>query len=187
MGNPGAVTELLTAWSAGDRSAGEALMPLVYEELRRLARSHMQRERPDHTLQSTALVNEVYLRLAGQKTVEWRARAQFFAIAASMMRHILVDHARRRNYAKRGAGAVRVDADEVALVTDRNEEVAAVDEALERLAELDARQSRIVEMRYFAGMTIEEIAAVLEVSPATVKRDWTSAKAWLARDLRNGR
>jgi RNA polymerase sigma-70 factor (ECF subfamily) len=183
----GVVTELLAAWSAGDESARDSLMPLVYDELRRLARRQMRRERPGHTLQTTALVNEAYLRLAGQHPIEWRTRAHFFGMAAAMMRRILVDYARRRQYAKRGGGAVRCSLDDVAAVAgERSAEIVAVDEALTRLSAIDERGCRIVEMRYFGGLTVEEIGSVLHISAATVKRDWTAAKAWLAHELRNG-
>jgi RNA polymerase sigma factor (TIGR02999 family) len=188
MDQAGEVTELLVAWSAGDETARDTLIPLVYDELRKLARRSMRRERPDHTLQTTALVNEAYIRLAGQREVKWRERAHFFAIAAEMMRRILVDHARRRQYGKRGGGVVHAELDDALHVADeRSAEVVAVDDALKRLADLDPRQGRIVEMRYFGGLTNEEIAAVLDISPATVKREWSSAKAWLARELRSAR
>jgi RNA polymerase sigma-70 factor (ECF subfamily) len=184
----GVVTELLAAWSAGDESARDSLMPLVYDELRRLARRQMRRERPGHTLQTTALVNEAYLRMAGQHQIEWQTRAHFFAMAAAMMRRILVDHARRRQYAKRGGGAARCSLDDVAAVAvERSAEIVAVDEALTRLSAIDERGCRIVEMRYFGGLTVEEIGSVLHISAATVKRDWTAAKGWLAHELRNGR
>jgi RNA polymerase sigma factor (TIGR02999 family) len=183
----GAVTELLAAWSAGDESARDSLMPLVYKELRRLARRQMRCERPGHTLQTTALVNEAYLRMAGQQQIEWRTRAHFFAMAAAMMRRILFDHARRRQVAKRGGGAVPCSLDDVAVVAaERSGEIVAIDEALTRLSALDERGYRIVEMRYFGGLTVEEISIVLNISAATVKRDWTAAKAWLAHELRGG-
>jgi RNA polymerase sigma factor (TIGR02999 family) len=178
------VTELLAAWGDGDRAALDALMPLVYDELRRLARSHMRRERPGNTLQTSALINEAYLRLVDQKEARWQNRAHFFGVAAQMMRRILVDHARARRYQKRGGGARRVSLDEALVVSDeRAREVVALDEALEALAAVDARKSRLVELRFFGGLSIEEAAEVLGVSPGTVMRDWTLAKAWLRRAL----
>ena len=186
MAAAGEVTELLAAWSAGDESARDSLMPLVYEELRRVASRHMRRERPDHTLQTTGLVNEAYLRLAGQRQIEWQTRAHFFAVASEMMRRILVDHARHRQFAKRGGNAIRESVDEVTVAAgELSAEIIAVDEALGRLAALDERGGRIVELRYFGGLTVEEVAGVLEISPATVKREWTVAKAWLAHELRS--
>ena len=186
MSAPGEITGLLIAWQAGDESARDSVMTLVYDELRRIARRHMRGEREGHVLQTTALVNEAYLRLNAARDIDWRTRAHFFALAAEMMRRILVDHARSRDYAKRGGGALHVGLDEAADVADtKNAEVLAIDDALRKLSELDERQARIVEMRYFAGLTIEEIGAALDVSPATVKREWTSAKAWLARELKD--
>lgn len=179
------VSELLSAWSAGDESARERLMPAVYDELRRLARHHMRAERGDHTLQTTALVHEVYLRLVGQRSAEWKTRAQFFAIAATMMRRILVDHARRRASGKHGGGMIRCELDDaVAAAESRSAEVIAVDAALDQFAAIDERASRIVELRYFGGLTVDQVATALELSVATVKRDWAAAKAWLARELR---
>lgn len=179
------VNDLLSAWSAGDESARERLMPAVYDELRRLARHHMRAERADHTLQTTALVHEVYLRLVGQRSADWKTRAQFFAVAATMMRRILVDHARRRAYAKRGGGMIRCAIDDaVAAAESRSSEIIAVDEALDQFSVIDERAARIVELRYFGGLTVEQVASVLELSVATVKRDWAAAKAWLARELR---
>lgn len=179
------VTRLLVQWTDGDPRALDALLPLVYDELRRLARSYLQRERSDHTLQSTALVHEAYLRLVGQN-VSWQNRAHFFGIAAQMMRRILVDHARGRNSAKRGEGVCKVTLDEeVAGAAQRNLDVIALDEALTNLARLDPQQSRIVELRFFAGLSIEATSEVLKISPATVKRDWAMAKAWLFREMRS--
>ncbi len=176
-------SELLEQWTHGDAKALDALFPLVYDELRRLARSYLRSERSGHTLQSTALVNEAYLRLVNQHA-SWQNRAHFFGIAAQMMRRILVDYARRHNAARRGEGACKVTLDEqIAGAQERDIDVMAVDEALTRLAELDAQQSRIVELRFFAGLSIEETAEVLKLSPATVKRDWAMAKAWLYREM----
>ena len=181
------VSQLLLAWSDGDRRALEELMPLVYDELRRLARRYMGRERRGHTLQTSALVNEAYLRLVDQREVRWQSRAHFFGIAAQLMRRILVDHARRRGYEKRGGGALQVSLDEAMIVSqDRAAEVVALDEALRALAEIDARKSQIVELRFFGGLSIEEAAEVLQVSPGTVMREWTLAKAWLKREMTGG-
>jgi RNA polymerase sigma factor (TIGR02999 family) len=178
------VTQLLMSWSEGNQGALDQLTPLVYDELRRLAGRYLRHERPDHTLQSTDLVHEAYLRLVDQQSVRWQSRAHFFGIAAQMIRRILVDHARKRHAAKRGAAPVKLALDEaVAAAGPRDVDLVALDEALEGLARLDAQQSRVVELRFFAGLTIEETAEVLRVSPATVKRDWTTAKAWLYRDL----
>jgi RNA polymerase sigma factor (TIGR02999 family) len=178
------LTQLLIAWSDGDRAALDKLTPLVYEELRRLAHHYMSRERPGHTLQTTALVNEAYLRLVNRKGVHWQNRAHFFAIAAQCMRSILVDHARSLAYAKRGGGATKIALDEATIVSqERGAEVVALDEALLALAEIDRKQSRIVELRYFGGLTIEETAEVLDLSPATIKREWSTAKAWLYHQL----
>jgi len=178
------VTQLLIDWSNGDRSAFDELMPLVYEELRRLAHHYMSRERVGHTLQTTALVNEAYIRLVNRKDVHWQNRAHFFAISAQLMRTILVDHARSHGYAKRGGGVRQIPLDEsVVVAPDRTEEVIELDEALTRLATFDSQQSRIVELKFFGGLTIEETAAVLGISPATVKREWNTARAWLFREL----
>jgi RNA polymerase sigma factor (TIGR02999 family) len=177
------VTRLLLRWTEGDQNALNDLLPLVYDELRRLARSYLQRERPGHTLQSTGLVNEAYLRLVDQN-VSWQNRAHFFGIAAQMMRRILVDHARARDAAKRGAGDFKVTLDEDIVVSGaRDVDVIALDIALDNLAKLDPQQGRIVELRFFAGLSIEETSEVLSISPATVKRDWAMAKAWLAREM----
>jgi len=178
---------MLESWSAGNPEALERLMPLVYDELRRVASRHLGRERREHTLQPTALVHEAYLRLVDQRSAKWRSRAQFFAVAARVMRRILVDHARARGAAKRGQGAVRVSLDDVRppAAPARGDEVdlVALDAALERLADLDERQARIVELRYFAGLSIEETAGALGIGAATVKRDWALARAWLRREL----
>jgi RNA polymerase sigma factor (TIGR02999 family) len=181
------VTRLLVAWSNGDQAALEQLTPLVYSELHRLAHRYLGRERKGHTLQTTALVHEAYLRLIDQKEVRWQNRAHFFAIAAQMMRRILVDYARSRNVARRGGGAQQVSLDEAMEVSDeRASDVIALDEALKGLSELDQRKSRIIELRFFGGLSIEETAEVLGVSPGTVMRDWTFAKAWLQREINRG-
>lgn len=178
------VTELLVAWSNGNQAARDQLMGVVYDELHRLARRYMRRESPGHTLQTSALLNEAFLRLVDQKNVHWQNRAHFFGIAAQMMRRILVDYARSRNYEKRGGGVRALSLDEAFIVSDaRNEEVVNVHEALEKLTEFDARKGQIVELRFFGGLSIEETAEVLGVSPGTVMRDWTLAKAWLRREL----
>lgn len=174
------VTQLLAAWGDGDQAALDQLVPMVYEELRRLARSYMRRERQNHTLQTTALVNEAYLRLVDQKHMRWQNRAHFFAISAQLMRRILVDYARRRGYQKRGGGALQVTlAGAESLTDERTPDLVALDEALSSLAEIDPRRSQVVELRFFGGLSIEETAEVLKLSPTTVERDWTIAKAWL--------
>ena len=171
-------------WRGGDRAALDELMPLVYRELRRLAQHYLQRERGNHTLQSTALVHEAYLRLAGEKVPQWQNRAHFFGIAARLMRQILVEHARGHGAAKRGGSACKITLDEAVALPKRSEvDLVALDEALESLAKLDEQQSRIVELRFFAGMTIEDTSEVMGISPATVKRDWASARAWLYREI----
>ena len=174
------VTQLLVDWSSGDKAALEKLIPLVQPELRRLAHYYMSRERAGHTLQTTALLNEAYLHFAEKSQPRWENRPHFFAVAAQLMRRIMVDHARGRRALKRGGGAVKVTLDEAALVTEeRAEELLALDEALEKLAEFDRRKCEIVEMRYFGGLTIEEIGDILKIHPNTVMRDWSAAKAWL--------
>ncbi len=178
------VTQLLLQWSQGDKDALDELMPLVTRELRQLASSYLHKERPGHTLQPTALVNEVYLRLVDRRRVSWQGRAQFFAFAASTMRRILVDHARAKLTAKRGSGLETITLDEaMGLTTEAEVDVIALDDALVGLAKLDARQSRLVELRFFAGLTVEETASVLGVGTATVVRDWSTAKAWLYAQL----
>src|SRR6266576_2056711 len=178
------VTQLLGDWSDGDEGALEKLIPLVQPELHRLAHYYMSRERAGHTLQTTALLNEAYLQLTDKTQPPWQNRTHFMAVAAQLMRRIMVDHARARHALKRGAGAIRVTLDETALVTEeRAEELLALDEALEKLADFDRRRCEIVEMRYFGGLTVEEIADVLKVHPNTVKRDWRAAKAWLYAEL----
>ncbi len=178
------VTLLLSRWRAGDREALDALMPLVYEELRRLARHYLQQERPDHTLQSTALVHEAYVRLLGQGLPEWKSRAHFFGVAAKLMRQILVDHARSHRAAKRGGNSVKLTLTE-GLVGRKGKDVdlLALDDALNSLANLSPQQSHIVELRFFSGLTIEDTSEVLGISPATVKRHWTTARAWLFREM----
>jgi len=178
------VTQLLIGWSNGDREALDALLPVVYEELRKQAANYLRRERVGHTLQTTALINEAYLKLVDQKNVHWQNRAHFFGIAAHLMRRILVDHARTKKRAKRGGSNIRVSFNEAnVLAPSQNLDIVALDEALERLSEIDEQQSRIVELRFFSGLTVEETAAVLAISPATVKRDWSMAKAWLHREI----
>jgi RNA polymerase sigma-70 factor (ECF subfamily) len=177
------VTRLLVAWGAGDESAFEKLAPLVYDELRKLARRYMAGERVGHTLQTTALVNEAYLKLVDITQVKWQNRTHFFAMSARLMRRILVDFARSRRYQKRGAGAQKVPLDEALLVLDAGHDLVAVDDALKALADVDARKSQVVEMRFFGGLTVEETADALNVSPETVMRDWKVAKAWLSREL----
>ena len=178
------VTQLLIEWSNGDKAALDKLIPLIHEELRRLAHHYMSRERPGHTLQTTALVDEAYVRLVNRKDVHWQNRAHFFAISAQLMRSILVDHARSHAYAKRGGGARKISLDETMIVSQqRAAEVVALDDVLKELADFDPQQSRIVELRFFGGLTIEETAEVLSLSPATIKREWSTAKAWLYHEL----
>ena len=187
-GDQTGITQLLIAWSDGEREALERLVPLVYDDLRRLAAGYMGRETPGHALQPTALVHEAYVRLIDQRRVQWRNRAHFFGVAANMMRRILVDDARRRRAEKRGGAAERVTlvGDEIAAPDQRDIDVLALHEALERLAAFDPQQERIVELRYFGGLTIEETAEVVSLSPATVVREWTIAKAWLRADMSGG-
>lgn len=183
--SPHQITQLLNDWRNGDETARDQLMTFVYEELRRMAHHHMRKERPGHMLQTSALVHEAYVRLVDQTDVEWQNRAHFYGIAAQMMRRILVDHARARQYAKRAGDAHPVSLDEGAIVSEeRTAEVVALDEALAGLAAVDQRKSQIVELRFFGGLSIEETAGVLAVSPGTVMRDWTLAKAWLRREMR---
>jgi RNA polymerase sigma factor (TIGR02999 family) len=185
--SPQEATRLLAARGDGDKQELAALMPMVYDELRRLAHHHLGRERAGHTLQTTALVHEAYLRLVGQKEARWQNRAQFIAVASQMMRRVLVDYARARGFAKRGGGERRVSLDEAMVVSDeRAADVVALDEALNALAQFDERKSRMVELRFFGGLSIEETAEVLGVSPGTVMRDWTLAKAWLQREISTG-
>jgi RNA polymerase sigma-70 factor (ECF subfamily) len=182
--SPHEVTQLLVAWSNGDQEVRDELMSVVYQELHRLAHHYMKRESPGHTLQTSALVNEAFLKLIDQRNVQWRNRAHFFGIAAQMMRRILVDYARQRRYAKRGGDAPQVTLNEELMVSDqRSADVVALDEALSELARFDDRKSKVVELRFFGGLSIEETAEVLAVSPGTVMRDWTLAKAWLQRAM----
>jgi len=180
------VTQLLEHWSDGDDAALAELTPLVYEELRRLAHRHMGGERPEHTLQTTALVNEAYLRLADQTNPSWQNRAHFFALAARAMRQILVNYAKSYRAQKRGGGALKVELDEAALVSmEQSKEIVDLHEALERLAALDSRKAAVVELKYFGGLNYDEMAEVLKISPVTVRRDWEFAKVWLYTELHN--
>ena len=179
----GEVSELLRAWSDGDRAALDSLTPIVYGELHRLAGRYMKGERPGHSLQTTALVNEAYMRLVDYKNMQWQNRAHFFAVSAQLMRRILVDHARRRNL-KRGGGVQHVSLDQTAMVgSERAADLVALDDAMNLLAKLDPRKVRVVEMRFFGGLSVEETAEILKVSAVTVMRDWNTAKAWLYRQL----
>jgi RNA polymerase sigma factor (TIGR02999 family) len=179
------VTMLLREWGRGDKRALERLIPLVQHELHQIARRHMRHERPGHTLQATALVNEAYLRLVDTKDVTWRDRTHFLAVCARVMRHILVDHARSQRSQKRGGPATKVTLDEALVVTNEASlDFAALDDALDALAKFDERKSRVIELRFFGGLTVEETAAVVEVSPETVMRDWQLAKVWLRREMR---
>ena len=196
------VTQLLLRWRAGDQAALASLVPLVYEELRAMARRHLNHERGSHTLQRTALVHEAFLRMVDQTQVDWQSRSQFFGIASQMMRRVLVDHARKRTAAKRGGGALQVDIDAVLAVDDgeftpvaeggpasqqeSGVDFAAIHDALERLEALDPRQGKLVELRFFGGLSIKEAAAVIDISPATAKREWAIARAWLQRELTTG-
>lgn len=179
--SPGEVTRQLNTWSVGNRDALDKLLPLVYNELRRLAHSYLTKERSDHTLQTTALVHEAYLKLTEQRLVNWENRAQFFAISAQAMRRILLDNARRRSAGKRGSGSQKVSLEELPdlAAESADESLIALDAALQKFEEVDPQQSRIVELRYFAGLTIEETAELLNISPSSVQREWASARAWL--------
>ncbi len=184
--DPNDISKLLRAWSDGDESALNGLTPIVYNELHRLAHHYMERERPDHTLQTTALVNEAYMRLVDYKRMQWQDRAHFFAVSGQVMRRILVDHARSHNI-KRGRGVQHLSLDEIVVFNgDRTGDLVALDDALNALARLDPRKVRIIEMRFFGGLSVEEAAEVLKVSPATVRRDWSIAKFWLYRELGGG-
>lgn len=179
------INRLLADWGHGDQNAQKALIPLVYDELRRIARRRLWRERPDHTLESAALVNEAYLRLVREEAPQWQNRAHFFGVAAQMMRHILVDHARNHLAAKRGAGAPQFSLDpEIAAPQKPEVDLVALDTALNKLAGLDPQQSRLIDLRFFGGLSIEETAVVLGISPATVEREWATARAWLWRELK---
>jgi len=183
---PGEVSKLLRAWRDGDQGALDKLTPIVYSELRRLARRYMRGERTGHSLQTTALVNEAYMRLVDCKRMQWQNRSHFFAVSAQLMRRILVDHARRRNL-KRGGGLKRISLEDIPLVDNqRGEDLVALDDAMKRLAEVDARKVQVVEMRFFGGLSVEETAEVLKVSAITVMRDWRTARAWLYRELAGG-
>jgi RNA polymerase sigma factor (TIGR02999 family) len=186
---PSEVSLLLQEWRNGDSKALDALLPVVYKELRRLAHVHLQKERPDHTLQSAALVHEAYLRLIGLSAPQWESRAHFFAIAAGLMRQILVDYARRHNAKKRGGSLCKVSLNDATTASRRKDvDVVALDDALKTLAKIDPRQSRVVELRFFAGLSLQEISDAMEIAPATVQRDWTAARAWLHREIsRNSR
>jgi RNA polymerase sigma factor (TIGR02999 family) len=178
------ITQLLAAWGSGDREALDKLMPFVEGELRRMARHYMRNERPDHTLQTTALINEAYLRLAEQKQVHWQNRSHFYGIAAQLMRRILLDHARGQRRVKRGGGEYKVSLSDVAVMDkSTSAHLIALDEALKRLAQIDERKSQVVELRYFGGLSVEETAEALDISAVTVMRDWSMAKAWLRREL----
>jgi RNA polymerase sigma factor (TIGR02999 family) len=187
--SPTDVTRLLQKWQDGHPEALDALIPLVYTELRRVAHAHLRNERSDHTLQTAALVNEAYLRLVGIDPPHWESRTHFFAIAGRVMRQILVDYARRHRAGKRGAGACRVSLDDVVeRAREQQVDVVALDDALEALTTLDPRQAQVVELRFFAGMSLQDISAALGIAPATVQRDWTAARAWLHREMsRNAR
>lgn len=178
------ITQMLVDWGNGDEAALEKLTPLVYDQLHRLARRYMTRERPGHTLQASALVNEAFIRLIDWKNVQWQNRAHFFGVSAQIMRRILVDFARSRDYAKRGGGIHKISIDEAVVIpSERRTDLMALDDALNVLAQLDERQSRVVELRFFGGLSLEEIAEVLQVSVGTVRRDWSLARAWLHREL----
>ena len=184
MSNTQTVTQLLLAWSDGDATALDRLLPFVETELRRLASYHMRREGVAHTLQTTALVNELYLKLVDQRQAKWQNRAHFFAVAAQLMRRILVDHARRRDADKRGGSQIKLPLDEALAAADETDvDLLAIDEALDRLSAIDEQQARVVELRFFSGLSVEETAAALGVSPKTVKRDWAVARAWLRREI----
>lgn len=186
-GSPQDITQLLEEWSRGDPSALDKLIPLVHTELRNLARRQMSGERTGHTLQATALVNEAYLKLAGQSSFKWQDRAHFYAVCAQVMRHILIDHARARTREKRGGGAIQVSLEGAAIMpVESATEFVALDEALRALEALDPQKGRIVELRYFAGLSIEETAEALGISPTTVRREWRRAKAWLYRSIVEG-
>jgi RNA polymerase sigma factor (TIGR02999 family) len=178
------ISNLLAAWGDGDKSALEEVLPLVTRELRQIAHAHMRREGINHTLQTTALVNEAYLKLANQRNIQWQSRSHFFAIASKIMRRILLDYAKTRLRDKRGGGVMHVELEDAAAISvEKSEELFALDEALTRLAEIDSLKSQIVEMRHFGGMSVEETAEVLEIAPITVMRHWNLAKAWLRREI----
>lgn len=181
--SPPQVTQMLRAWAGGDRAAFDALVPQVYRELKRIAAGYLRHERQGHTLQVSALVNEAYMRLADVHEMEWKDRAHFFAMSSQLMRRVLVDHARSKAYQKRGAGAFHTQLDEGLMAVDKASELVDLDDALNALEKVDERKARVVELRFFAGLTVEEAAEVLGVSEETVHRDWRLAKTWLAREL----
>jgi RNA polymerase sigma factor (TIGR02999 family) len=184
MATPGEVTQLLNDWSNGDLSAMDKLMPIIYRELRRLADNRLRQERADHTLQATALVNELFLRLTDWKSIEWKSKAHFLGVAAKLMRNILVDYARTHMAAKRGGSLYKLSFSEaINLPNEQDMDLIALDDALLSLASIDPQQSKIVELRFFGGLTFEEVAEVLQVSPATVSREWNLAKIWLLREI----
>lgn len=179
-----AVTSLLAQWAGGDAAALDSLIPLIYDDLHRIAARHLRQEKPEHTLQATALINEVWLRLVGERTISWQNRAHFFGVSAEIMRRILVDHARRKQAGKRGGGMATIVLDEnVDWSDERDVSLVALDDALVALALLDPQQSKVVELRFFAGLTVEETAEVLGVSPTTIKREWRTARAWLLNEM----
>jgi len=183
--SPGEISRILSDWNSGNRESADTLLTLVYRELRKIAEQYMKKERAEHTLQPTALVHEAYMRLIDISDIDWQSRAHFFAVSSNVMRNILVDYARARVTEKRGGGAQRISLDDATGLTDEKEvDVLAVDEALKQLSEFDERQSRIIELRFFGGLTIDETAHVLEISPATVKREWVLARTWLFRELK---
>jgi RNA polymerase sigma-70 factor, ECF subfamily len=187
MPGPAEITRLLAEWSSGSQAALDTLIPVIYDELRRLASNYMRGERPDHLLQTTALVNEAYMRLLERRNVSCQTRTEFFAVAAQVMRRVLVDYARTRNRAKRGQGAAPLSLDDVAVLSDdRVEELLSIHAALDHLAAFDARKGRVFELRYFGGMSLEEVAEVLSISAVTVERDWKTAKLWLRREIAPG-
>jgi RNA polymerase sigma-70 factor, ECF subfamily len=187
MPGPAEITRLLAEWSSGSQAALDTLIPVIYDELRRLASNYMRGERPDHLLQTTALVNEAYMRLLERRNVSCQTRTEFFAVAAQVMRRVLVDYARTRNRAKRGQGAAPLSLDDVAVLSDdRVEELLSIHSALDHLAAFDARKGRVFELRYFGGMSLEEVAEVLSISAVTVERDWKTAKLWLRREIAPG-
>ena len=185
-GLPSQVSQLLMNWSEGDKAALDQLIPLVHAELRRLAKRYMGRQNPGHTLQTSALINEAYLRLVDQQSVQWQDRAHFFAVSAQIMRNILIDHARKYQYAKRGGGARKVSLDESAVMPEqRAAELVVLDDALDKLATVDPRKSQIVELRFFGGLSYDETAEVMKISARTVQREWRAARAWLQRAMRD--
>jgi RNA polymerase sigma-70 factor (ECF subfamily) len=187
MTSPSEITDLLICWGDGDQAALERLLPLVERQLHRLAHAYMRREHPDHTLQTTALINETFLRLVDQSRVRWQNRAHFYGVAAQLMRRVLLNHARDKGRLKRGGGGCKIALSEAEAMSDeRSVELLALDEALQRLSSIDPRKSRVVELRYFGGLSVRETAEVLKVSPVTVARDWEMAKAWLSRELGDG-